>query len=191
LRLLCPRKLILEPGRFYAAHVARAGAQGGRLLPWIAAERAIRGALLVGAGIYLLSHTGSDLGRLANRLAGAVELDTQRPFVRHLVDRLGRLSRHQVTLFGVAAIAYGVLELVEGFGLWRRYRWAEWLTVVATSLLIPFELYELVHRPSAVKAAGIAVNVLIVIYLARLVTRRGRERRPSPPGSPEEPGAAR
>jgi uncharacterized membrane protein (DUF2068 family) len=158
--------------------VARAGG-GGRLLPWIAAERAIRGALLVAAGIYLLGHTGGDLGRLVDRSARAIELDTQRPFIRHLVDKLGHLSRHQVTLFGVAAIAYGALELGEGYGLWRRYRWAEWLTVIATSLLIPFELYELVHKPSALKAAGLAVNVLIVIYLARLVTRRGRERKVS------------
>ena len=169
--------------------MAKAGASG-RLLPWIAAERAIRGALLVAAGIYLLDHTGSDLGRLADRFARSVELDTRRPFIHHLIDRLGHLSRHQVTLFGIAAIAYGALELVEGFGLWRRYRWAEWLTVIATSILIPFELYELVHRPSALKAAGLAVNVLIVIYLLRIVMRGGRERPPSPPESPEEPAAA-
>jgi uncharacterized membrane protein (DUF2068 family) len=150
--------------------------RGERLLPWIAAERAIRGALLLGAGSYLLTHTGSDVGRLVDRLARGVELDTHRPWIRHILDRLGNLSRHQVTLFGVAAIGYGVLELVEGYGLWRRYRWAEWLTVIATSLLIPLELYELVHRPSALKAAGLAVNVLIVVYLLRVVRRRGKER---------------
>jgi uncharacterized membrane protein (DUF2068 family) len=165
------------------------GKESGRLLPWIAAERAIRGTLLIAAGIYLLGHTGSDLGRLADRLARGVELDTRRPFVRHLIDRLGQLSNHQLTFFGVAAIAYGVLEVIEGYGLWRRYRWAEWLTVIVTSLLIPVELYELVHRPSALKAAGLAVNVLIVIYLMRIVTRRGRARRSSEPGSPAEPVA--
>jgi len=165
------------------------GKQSGRLLPWIAAERAIRGVLLIAAGIYLLGHTGSDLGRLVDRLARGVELDTRRPFVRHLIDRLGQLSHHQLTFFGVAAIGYGVLEVIEGYGLWRRYRWAEWLTVIVTSLLIPVELYELVHRPSALKAAGLAVNVLIVIYLMRIVTRRGRERQSSRPGSPGAPAA--
>jgi uncharacterized membrane protein (DUF2068 family) len=145
---------------------------GPRLLPWIAAERAIRGLVLLVAGVYLLSHTGTNLGSLADRLARAIEIDTRRPFVRHFVDRLGHLSHHQVTLFGIAALAYGVLEIVEGYGLWRRYRWAEWLTVIATSLLIPVELYELVHKPSLLKAGGLAVNVLIVIYLLRLVTRQ-------------------
>src|SRR5580765_50826 len=146
-----------------------------RLLPWIAAERAIRGVLLVAAGIYLLSHTGSDLGKLADRIARDVELDTHRPFIRHFIDKLLHLSHHQVTLFGIAAIGYGVLEMVEGYGLWRRYRWAEWLTVIATSLLVPVELYELVHKPSALKAAGLAVNILIVSYLLRVVTRGSRE----------------
>jgi uncharacterized membrane protein (DUF2068 family) len=146
--------------------------QGGRLLRWIAAERAIRGVLLIAAGFYLLDHTGSDLGRLADRIARGIELD-RRGFVKHLIDRLGHLSHHQVTLFGIAALAYGALELVEGVGLWQRRRWAEWLTVIATSLLIPFELYELVHRPTALKAAGLAVNVAIVIYLLRMVRRGG------------------
>jgi uncharacterized membrane protein (DUF2068 family) len=166
--------------------VPEARERSERLLPWIAAERAIRGAVLVGAGIYLIGHTGNDLGKLADRLARSIELDTRRPFVRHLIQRLGHLSHHEVTLFGIGAIAYGVLELVEGYGLWRRYRWAEWLTVIATSLLIPLELYELVHKPSALKAAGLLVNILIVIYLARIVMSRGEPRaesskRPAPP----------
>ena len=161
--------------------------QGGRLLRWIAAERAIRGVLLIAAGIYLLDHTGSDLGRLADRIARGIELD-RRGFVRHLIDRLGHLSRHQVTLFGVAALAYGALELVEGVGLWQRRRWAEWLTVIATSLLIPLELYELVHRPTALKAAGLAVNVAIVIYLLRMV-RRGAGSGASPGSTAETPPA--
>jgi hypothetical protein len=37
----------------------------------------------------------------------------------------------------------------EGVGLWLRKRWAEWLTVIATSLLVPLELYELVRRATA------------------------------------------
>lgn len=65
-----------------------------------------------------------------------------------------------------------MLELVEGGGLFYRKRWAEWLTVIATSLLIPLEVYELVRHPSLLKAGGVAVNVAIVIYLYRVVRRR-------------------
>jgi uncharacterized membrane protein (DUF2068 family) len=82
-------------------------------------------------------------------------------------------------------MSYGALELVEGTGLWLDQLWAEYLTVIATSLLIPFELYELVLRPTLWKAGGIFVNVLIVLYLARSLRRRlAVERRSDEPGRP-------
>jgi len=43
-----------------------------------------------------------------------------------------------------------------------RKRWAEWLTVIATSLLVPLVLYELVRRATALKTVGLTVNILIV-----------------------------
>jgi uncharacterized membrane protein (DUF2068 family) len=77
-----------------------------------------------------------------------------------------------VKIFAFAAVGYGLLELVEGVGLWLDKLWAEYLTVIATSLLVPLEVYELVRKPGPLKAAGIAVNVLIVVYLARRLHRR-------------------
>ena len=53
--------------------------------------------------------------------------------------------------------------------------------MIATSLLLPFELYGLVHRPSVWKAAGIIVNLAIVGYLAYLLRRRVRRSRPLEP----------
>ncbi len=69
---------------------------------------------------------------------------------------------------------YGLLELVEGTGLWLDKLWAEYLTVVATSLLVPLEIYELVRKPTLLKAAGISVNVAIVAYLAWRLRERVR-----------------
>ena len=149
-----------------------ARARSDRLLPWIAAERAIRGLLLVGVGIALLVERNADLGSFATRLARRIELDPEHGIVHHAIVRIGALDRNQVALIGAGALAYGLLELTEGAGLWFRQRWAEWLTVVATSLLVPVELWELVHRPSMLKAAGLVVNILIVIYLVRVVRRR-------------------
>ena len=55
--------------------------------------------------------------------------------------------------------------------------------MIATSLLIPVELYELVRKPTLLKAGGIAVNVAIVAYLAWMLRRRlarhASEARPS------------
>ena len=138
----------------------------------IATERFVRGIVLSAAGIYLVTHSHSDLGRLADRAMRALEIDPRRHFLHKLIAKLHRLHAGTVFITGIAAIGYGVLETVEGVGLWLDALWAEYLTVIATSLLIPLEVYELIRKPSAWKAAGIVVNLVIVVYLARRLRKR-------------------
>jgi uncharacterized membrane protein (DUF2068 family) len=149
------------------------------VLRLIALERAVRGLLLLAAGVYLLFHLNSDFGRLAERVIHAIELDPKRPLLHRIVAYLHHLHASQLRIAATFALGYGLLELVEGTGLWLDQLWAEYLTVIATSLLIPFELYELVRHPSVWKAGGIIVNVAIVIYLIHLLRQRLR-RKPRP-----------
>jgi uncharacterized membrane protein (DUF2068 family) len=157
-----------------------------RVLRLIAVERAARGLLLLGAGVYLLFHLNTDFGRLGERVMRAIELDPRRPFFHRIVAYLHHLHASELRVAAIVAIGYGVLELVEGTGLWLDQLWAEYLTVIATSLLLPFEFYELVHRPSVWKAAGIVVNLAIVAYLAYLLRRRVTSPRKLEPETPIE-----
>ena len=152
-----------------------------RFLRLIALERIVRGVLLLAAGVYLLFHLSSDLGRLADHAIRAIELDPRRPFLHRFVAYLHRLHASELRIAALFALGYGALELVEGTGLWLDQLWAEYLTVIATSLLLPFEVYELARRPSLWKAGGIVVNVAIVVYLAYLLRRRLREQEPVGP----------
>jgi uncharacterized membrane protein (DUF2068 family) len=143
-----------------------------RILRLIALERFVRGVLLLAAGAYLVTHLGSDLGRLADRAMRALELDPRRPFLHRIIGKLHSLHAGTVLVTGLAALGYGLLEVVEGVGLWLDRLWAEYLTVIATSLLIPLELYELARKPSLLKAGGIAVNLAIVAYLGWNLRKR-------------------
>jgi uncharacterized membrane protein (DUF2068 family) len=147
------------------------------VLKLIALERIVRGVLLIAAGIYLLSHVGTDFGKTADRIMRAVELDPRRPFLHRIVAYLHHLHASDVRIVGIGALGYGVLELVEGTGLWLDQLWAEYLTVIATSLLIPVEIYELVRNPTVWKAGGLAINVLIVVYLVHVLRRHLEHRR--------------
>ena len=138
----------------------------------IAIERALRGLLLLAAGTYLLFHLSTDFGQLAERIIRSIDIVPRQHFFHRIVTRLHRLRAHELRIVGLAALGYGGLELTEGVGLWLDQLWAEYLTVIATSLLIPFELYELAVRPSVWKAGGILINVLIVFYLVRALRRR-------------------
>ena len=140
------------------------------VLRLIAIERSLRGVLLLAAGTYLLFHLSTDFGQLAERIIRGIDIDPRQHFLHRIVTRLHRLHAHELRIAGLAALGYGALELVEGVGLWLDQLWAEYL--IATSLLIPFELYELAIRPSLWKAGGTLVNVLIVAYLASALRRR-------------------
>jgi uncharacterized membrane protein (DUF2068 family) len=152
-----------------------------RLIRLIALERIVRSLLLLAAGAYLVTHVGSDLGRLADRIMRSLELDPRRHFLHRIILKLHRLHAGVVLVTGIAAIGYGILELVEGVGLWLDKLWAEYLTVIATSLLVPLEVYELVRKPSALKAAGVIVNLAIIAYLAHRLRWRIAHARAAPP----------
>jgi hypothetical protein len=72
-------------------------------------------------------------------LSVRVGLNPTGRLVSHTFERAQRLTVRQLVSIGVVSIAYGVLELVEGVGLWKRRQWAEYLTIVATSLFAQFE----------------------------------------------------
>jgi uncharacterized membrane protein (DUF2068 family) len=85
------------------------------------------------------------------------------------VEGLGADKLHLVMAVTVVSTA---VVLTEGIGLWLRQPWAAWVTVVATTSLIPFELWELFKRPPGHRwtvAVTLAVNVLIAGYLAHLL----------------------
>ncbi|MFN8654215.1 MAG: DUF2127 domain-containing protein [Gemmatimonadales bacterium] len=79
-------------------------------------------------------------------------------------------SAAQVLVGGT--LLYALLFAVEGIGLLMKKRWAEWLTVVATASLVPIEVYEVFHRPGAIKVIIIAVNLAVVYFLARHLASR-------------------
>jgi uncharacterized membrane protein (DUF2068 family) len=68
-------------------------------------------------------------------------------------------------LVGAVVAAYAVLEAVEAVGLWLAKRWAEYLTFVATTVLLVPEVYELTSRVSVLKILTLVINLAVVVYL--------------------------
>ena len=164
----------------------------GGLLPWIAAERAVRAVLLVLVGAVLVTHTNTDYGRDISRLAQHLGFDPASNGIRRLSGAAERLSPAKIRFYGVVAIAYGLLEAVESYGLFRRRRWAEYLTVVATVLLFVPEIDELVKKPSLLKVGAISStssssSIWRSAYGAPAAAR-SRRRTPTPIRSPTAPG---
>jgi uncharacterized membrane protein (DUF2068 family) len=92
-------------------------------------------------------------------------------FLVRLVERLLGTSPSKYFALGVAACVYATVFSVEGWGLWRGKRWAEYLTVIVTASLIPLEIWEILHRLTWLKVLALALNLAIVLYLLSLLRR--------------------
>ena len=149
------------------------------ILRIFAVERALRALLFGAAGYALWYFRGSQ-----NSIERAFDRDL--PLLRGTFRQLGynidnsklvgllrdalTLSRHTLTLLAIGAALYAAIEIVEAVGLWLARRWGEYFAMVATSLGLPLEIYDLSRRITATTLVLLAVNLALVVYLA--VTRR-------------------
>jgi uncharacterized membrane protein (DUF2068 family) len=144
-----------------------AGASPGkdRLLPWIAAERAFRAVVLITVGVLLLSKPHADWAAEITHLAQRAGLNPNGNWPRKIIEKIRKINANEDVVFGIIALAYGALEGVEAYGLWKRRRWGEWLTVIATSLLLVPEVWELTKSLTLLKVGALLVNLAVVAYL--------------------------
>ena len=147
--------------------------RGDRLLPWIAAERTLRAIVLFLVGIALIANPHHNWGKTVANFARDLGLNPKSNGLEKIIQKLHAISSDRYALFGIIALAYGVLEAAEGYGLWKRRRWGEYLTVVATSLLFIPEIWEITSKASPLKVGALLVNIAVVAYLIRrlLATR--------------------
>ncbi|HUS32278.1 MAG TPA: DUF2127 domain-containing protein [Kofleriaceae bacterium] len=129
--------------------------------------KAIKAVLLFALGIAAFALVHSDVAKLGTELIAWLGIDAGRPTVQHVLAKLAGLTPHRISVIGIGAIIYACVLALEGWGLHRRYLWADWLTVIVTSSLIPLEIYELFKHPSVGKVIALVVNVAIVMYLLR------------------------
>ncbi len=80
-------------------------------------------------------------------------------------NKLFTLHSGTVRGVGIALLAYAALEGIEGVGLWFTKRWAEYLTFVATTILLAPEIYEIIHGGTVLKVSGFLINLAVVVYL--------------------------
>jgi uncharacterized membrane protein (DUF2068 family) len=141
------------------------------ILRLIAVDRAIHVVVLTGLAIALFTFAANDQAlhhdyqNIMNDLAGGTPGASQ---ARGLLGYFGRAFKYSPTHLRILAfvlLAFAALEASEMVGLWLNKRWAEYLTFIATTALVPFEVYELTNGLSAFKLVALIINLAVVIYL--------------------------
>jgi uncharacterized membrane protein (DUF2068 family) len=141
-----------------------------RILALIALFRLSKALLLILAGFGVLHLLRPDV---AERF---MEWMQAYPLAMKVHPERALDSPQRIELLAAAAFAYAALFATEGAGLWLQKRWAEYLTVIATTSFIPFEIWEIVKKVSAVRVALVISNIAVVIYLIAVLTRKYRFR---------------
>jgi uncharacterized membrane protein (DUF2068 family) len=102
---------------------------------------------------------------LQGGVAGGPVQNTGHVGILRELDKLFTLRSGTLKAVGFALVGYALLEGVEAVGLWLAKRWAEYLTFISTTVLLPLEIYELIHRSTVLKVIGFVINLAVVLYL--------------------------
>ena len=145
-----------------------------RALQAVAVMEAVKGFVVFGAGFGLLALLHHDVRHIAESLVTRLHIDPDQHYAGIFLQAASRVT--DAHLWGLAALAmlYSAIRGAEAYGLWFGRRWGEWLGAGSGAIYVPVEVYELWHKPSALKGATLTLNVAVVAYLV-WVLWRGRE----------------
>ena len=156
-----------------------------RIMRLLAAERMLRALGLIGLAVLVFVFRGSK-----NNLQQSFTDDL--PLLRPLADQIGwniddsklirgindvfSLSPTTLTWIAVGLLVYAALQVTEAVGLWLVQRWGEYFAVVATSIFLPYEIYEITEKVTWLRIVLFLINVAAVVWLIwskRLFGARG------------------
>ena len=63
-----------------------------------------------------------------------------------LINESFTFNSRWLTPLAIGLAVYALIELVESVGLWQGKRWGEYFAMVATSIFLPWEVYELAWK---------------------------------------------
>jgi uncharacterized membrane protein (DUF2068 family) len=156
-----------------------------RIMRLLAVERTVRGLGLLGLAILVLWFRNS-----RDSLHDSFSSDL--PLLRPLADQIGWDINHSTLVRGANEVfsltestllwialglfAYAATQFVEAVGLWTMKRWGEYFAVVATSVFLPLEIYEITERVTILRVVLFVINLAAVVWLVwskRLFGLRG------------------
>ncbi|HWZ46498.1 MAG TPA: DUF2127 domain-containing protein [Candidatus Saccharimonadales bacterium] len=157
-----------ERSNFLAKHFGLRG---------IAIFEAGKGLLALAGGFWLFSLRHKDLQLVAEHILETLHINPDHNFYRAFMRGAGHVTTRTLWLMVSGVLVYVAIRFIEAIGLWLAREWAEWFALLSSAMYMPWEIYELVRRASAIKWGIFSVNVIIVLYLLwlRIVIHREKK----------------
>ena len=138
----------------------------------IAVAHIAKGLVLVAVTIGAISLIHKNVVGHAEHWVDMFRLDPDNRYIGAILEKLHLV--HTKELKGISGLTgiYAALFLTQGIGLVFRQRWAEWLTVIGTSLFIPVEIYEICREFTLIRSALLLTNIAVVAFLVWLLRQK-------------------
>ena len=146
--------------------------QHNKLLILIAAYKLLQAILFAAVGVGALRLLHKDIDDVLTELATALRFNPESRFVNFVLDKATLLNDPILRRIGVAAFCYSGLSLAEGIGLYLEKAWGEILTLIITASFLPWEIFEIIQKLTWIRVALLVINVLVFLYLLKLVASR-------------------
>jgi uncharacterized membrane protein (DUF2068 family) len=130
--------------------------------------------ILIGLGAHRLLH--KDIADEIEIFARHLRFNPESKLINFVLERASLVNDPLLRRIGFAAFGYSALCIAEGLGLYLEKAWGEYLTLAITASFLPWEVFEILRRLTLLHVGLLIINVLVFIYLLKLVGDRARHR---------------
>jgi uncharacterized membrane protein (DUF2068 family) len=142
----------------------------------VAAIEFIKGIFVLLMGLCALLLVHQDVWLFAESLLAVFHINPDRHLALVFLDYADNVTDARLWAAARIAFAYSALRFVEAYGLWKARLWAEWVACVSGTLLLPFEIRELLRGVTPLRSAIFLANLVIVLYMLYVLRTGYRER---------------
>lgn len=132
-------------------------------------------AVLALCGV-LLSLLHSDLNSLVDRLTDWLRINPDSRIADWFYMLADRTTKRGIWTAVLVGVVYSCGRFIEGYGLWRQRRWAEWFAFIAGAIYLPAELFAVIQHPHWSRCAVLVINLVVVLYILKILMEAHRER---------------
>jgi uncharacterized membrane protein (DUF2068 family) len=147
-----------------------------RWLILIAVFKFSQALLFIAVGVGALRLLHKDLGDMLLRLVHHLHFNPESRFVDFVLDRAAFVNDRVLRRFSVGLFAYAAVGTTEGIGLYLEKAWGEYATLLITGSFLPWEIFEVFRRATLMRSGLLVVNILVFIYLFKVLVERGKRK---------------
>jgi uncharacterized membrane protein (DUF2068 family) len=154
------------------AHPVSGATPQARAIRAVAVFEGLKGLVVLLAAGGVLSLVHKDVYAIAAAFIAHTHLNPAARYPQIFLDAASHAHDRGLLLLALGAGTYGVLRLVEGYGLFFQRRWAEVLAAGSGAIYVPFELFGLARSPTWHGLAILVLNLAVVAIMVRALAAR-------------------